>query len=250
MPFFLESGGASTSTITANQGDPNTIAKAWPVKITDGTTVVGIDVTTTGMLVDVVASVLPSGASSAANQATMITDLASIDGHVAGVSTAANQATMIADLASIDGHVTGVSTAANQATEIVSLGHIDTATASLNTKLPAQGQSVMASSMPVTMASDQSALAVTQAANVAGKSVSQALTTTAVTVTKPASVIGFIVQNDATSLDFIRVAIGVTATASVGIVLQPGQDTGFIPAALNLSIIANSGTPIANIMWV
>lgn len=276
----------------------------------------------------------------------------------AGAATSANQATEITSLASIVTNTTGVSTAANQATEITSLGHIDTATASLNTKLPAQGQAlmaaslpvviasnqsaipasqsgtwnitnvsgtvslptgaatsalqttgntslgtlvtsnasmnsatgattdtaattdtgsfsiisfikrgmqnwtsllakipalgqaVMASSMPVTIASNQSALAVTQSTNVAGATVSQALTTTATTVTKPSSVVGFVVQNDAASLDFIRVAIGVTATASVGIVLQPGQDTGFIPAALNLSIIANSGTPVANVMWV
>jgi len=47
----------------------------------------------------------------------------------------------------------GAATAANQATEIASL-------ASLDTKLPAQGQALMAASVPVTLASDQTTLPV------------------------------------------------------------------------------------------
>lgn len=75
-----------------------------------------------------------------------------------GGSTAANQATEIASLASIDGHVDGLETLA---------GAGNTSLASLDTKHPTVGQKAMAASTPVAFASDQSQLTVGNATIIA-----------------------------------------------------------------------------------
>lgn len=149
--------------------------------------------------VSVAALPLPAGAATAANQATEIASLASID---LGIPAALGQTVMASSMPvviasnqspvpisgtvtvtdgagplTVDGTVAvsnfpavqpisaaalplpaGASTAANQATEIASLASIDAG-------IPAAlGQTVMAASMPVTIASNQSALPITAAA--------------------------------------------------------------------------------------
>jgi hypothetical protein len=69
------------------------------------------------------------------------------------------------------------------------------------------------------------------------------LTTTAQTFTVPANAIGFILESDSSvSTVNIRWKIGAAATTSSGMVLEPGRDTGFIPCAANISVIAVSGS--------
>lgn len=76
--------------------------------------------------VSVSASALPSGAATAANQATEIAGLASIDGKLTGIATSANQATANTSLSSIDTKLSSTATAANQSTANTSLSSIDT----------------------------------------------------------------------------------------------------------------------------
>src|SRR5207253_2395672 len=69
--------GITAGGVTANQGTPNTIANAWPVKITDGTNTLAL--TGTSINVNVTASALPTGAATSSLQTTGNTSLSSID---------------------------------------------------------------------------------------------------------------------------------------------------------------------------
>lgn len=101
----------------------------------------------TGAVV-VSSSALPTGASTAANQATEIASLASIDGKITAVDTGAV-------VVSSSALPTGAATSANQTTANNSLASIDG-------KMAALGQAAMAASMPVAIANNQSAIPVTQ----------------------------------------------------------------------------------------
>lgn len=76
--FWYPPGSSSASSIEANQGDPNTLANAWPVKITDGTDLALVNAS--GELLVAASSLpLPTGAATAANQTTEITHLSAIE---------------------------------------------------------------------------------------------------------------------------------------------------------------------------
>lgn len=86
----------------------------------------------------------------------------------------------------------------------------------------------------------------------AGSTPSQATSTvsTVITLTAPANAQGFILQNLGTSTANVRFAMGATATTTVGMQLAPGQDSGFVPANSDVSLVAESGTQNYNIQWV
>ena len=79
---------------------------------------------------------------------------------------------------------------------------------------------------------------------------SSTVSTTAATLSAPQNSTGFILQNLSTNTTNLRFALGGTATTTVGIELLPGQDSGFIPAGSNISIIAESGTVSYNLQWI
>lgn len=77
------------------------------------------------------------------------------------------------------------------------------------------------------------------------------LTTTAQTFTAPANAIGFIVQGISDNVNNLRFIVGTTATTTLGIRLEPGRDSGYVPIGANVSVIAEAGTnQIACIQWV
>jgi hypothetical protein len=88
--------------------------------------------------------------------------------------------------------------------------------------------------------------------NAAGSIVNTSLTaTTASTASVPANAVGFVLEAPSTNTDNIRYAIGGTASTTVGMLMEPGRDTGFIPCAANISICATvSGTNAFSIQWV
>lgn len=102
---------------------------------------------------------LPTGAATAANQGTEITSLASIDGKLTttanGLKVDGSAVTQPVSAASLP-LPAGASTAANQATANTSLASVDG-------KCPSQGQKLMAASLPVVIASDQSSVPITVA---------------------------------------------------------------------------------------
>lgn len=90
----------------------------------------------------------------------------------------------------------------------------------------------------------------TQSVNSSGSISNASVTTTASTFTAPANAVGFVLEAESGNTDNIRWAIGSTATASVGMLTDPGRDTGYVPGAANISVIAISGTQSASVQWV
>lgn len=223
--------------------------------------------------VTVVASALPAGAATEATVATLLTDTqlratpvpvsvtsTTITGNVTVVQpTAANlNATVTGTVAAtqsgtwninnVSGTVslpTGASTSALQTTGNSSLSSIDS-------KTPALGQAVMAASSPVVIASNQSAIPVTQGANPTGSYAEITnLTTSAQTFTVPANAVGFLLEASSANSNNLLWKVGATASTTSGMILEPGRDSGYMPLAANISIIAAGGTnQIATVQWV
>lgn len=142
---------------------------------------------------------------------------------------------------------TGASTSANQATEITSLGTIATNTgslvtlqtagnaslASIDAGVPAAlGQTTMANSMPVTIASNQSALAISSASGSSGtpteSSVSCATATTTLLAASAATKF-VVIRNPTTATATVWVNVtGVSAVAAApSIDIPPGGEVDF-----------------------
>lgn len=114
------------------------------------------------------------------------------------------------------------------------------------------GQQAMADSVPVVIASDQTAIPTREGANSNGAIVNTSLTaTTASTANVPANAVGFILEAPSTNTDNIRWCIGGTASTTVGMLAEPGRDSGYVPCAANISVCATvSGTNAFSIQWV
>lgn len=77
------------------------------------------------------------------------------------------------------------------------------------------------------------------------------LTTTAQTFTAPAGALGFVLETDSSNTQNVRYMIGGTATVSAGMKMEPGRDTGYIPCAANISVIAAAGTnQVVTVQWI
>lgn len=129
-----DNGGSITvdGTVTANQGTANTIANAWPIKLTDGTDTA--DITATSALkVDGSAVTQPVSGTVAVTQSTspwvvsgtVTANLGTID----GAATAANQTTANTSLASIDSKLTAPlsTTETQKTTGLIRSGEVATA---------------------------------------------------------------------------------------------------------------------------
>ncbi len=94
-------------------------------------------------------------------------------------------------------------------------------------------------------------VATTSPVNVNGSgSAAAATVSTVITATAPANAVGFILMNLTASTTNLRWSIGRTATTTLGQQLQPGRDSGFIPAGANISLCAESGTVTYDLQWV
>lgn len=114
------------------------------------------------------------------------------------------------------------------------------------------GQQTMANSVPVVIASNQTAVPTREAANSNGAIVNQALTaTSASSSAAPANAVGFLLQAPSTNTDDIRWCVGGTASTTVGMLAEPGRDSGYLPMAATISVCATaSGTNAYSIQWV
>lgn len=226
---------------------------------------------------------LPTGAATSAKQDTMITSLGNIDTDTTTIAT--NTGTTATNTTSIDGKIannygaaTGaVRTAAQigNATAVadfnagnVSAQTLRTVIATDQSAIPAtqsgtwsvrtqdgSGNATTSSSAgstrPLDVAvRDSSGNLVSPVTFGTSGSQSNATVSTVITLTAPANAMGFLLTNLDTSTANIRWAVGATATASVGTQLQPGRDTGFIPAGANISVCAESGTQNYSVQWI
>lgn len=204
---------------------------------------------------------LPTGAATSSNQTTEITALQAIQanqtngtqvvGLPSGASTSALQTTGNSSLSTIATNTTGVATAANQSTGNTSL-------ATIATNTPTVGQKTMSGSSPVVIASDQSTLPVSIASAIPTKapvnsngSFSQASISSVATVSAPANAVGFLLEADSANTDNMRWCdSNSTASATNGMKLEPGRDTGYFPMDHAISICPASGTQSYTIQWV
>lgn len=73
------------------------------------------------------------------------------------------------------------------------------------------------------------------------------------TIAAPVGAVGFTLQNDGLSSVALRYRLGGSvATTTSGLLLPPGQDTGYVTGAPSISLIAVSGTTLAsyNLEWI
>lgn len=95
--------------------------------------------------------------------------------------------------------------------------------------------------------------AVPSPTNTNGSIVNQALTgTTAHSSAPPANAVGFIFEAPSTNSDNVRWCVGGTASTTVGMLSEPGRDSGFIPCAATISVCAVASTTANaySIQWV
>lgn len=200
---------------------------------------------------------LPTGASTSALQTTGNTSLSNID---AGVPEALGQTTMAAsmpvtiasdqsavpasqsgtwNITNISGTVslpTGAATSANQTTANTSLSNIDAGVPA------ALGQTTMSASMPVTLASDQTAVATKAPLSAGGAFQEDAtVTTVAESFTATANSVEVICQAPSSNTANVRVKIGGSASSTSGFILEPGRDVTYHSSS-NISYAAESGT--------
>lgn len=209
---------------------------------------------------------LPTGASTSALQTTGNTSLSSIDGKTPalGQALAAASVPVVLTAAQVS-TLTPLSTVAatqsgtwniNNISGTVSLptGAASEATLSaMSAKLPATlGQKVKASSLAVTLASDQGTIPISPSVNTNGSIVNTSLTaTTASSAAAPANTVGFILEAPSDNTNNIRWCIGSTASTTVGMLTEPGRDSGYVPCAATISICATaSGTNAYSIQWI
>lgn len=77
-----------------------------------------------------------------------------------------------------------------------------------------------------------------------------AVTTTPFTFVAPANSVGFLLEAESGNTENIRWAIGSTASSTVGTIAEPGRDTGYIPCAANISVVAIAGSQAVSVQWV
>jgi hypothetical protein len=96
----------------------------------------------------------------------------------------------------------------------------------------------IASPWPVAIASN-----IPQAPNTNGSLVTNAtITTSATTFSPPANAIGFILEAPSSNTVNLRWAIVTTPTTTTGMRLEPGRDSGFVPADANVLVISESSS--------
>lgn len=207
---------------------------------------------------------LPSGA---ATEATLLAVKSDLDTVVTNTTGLATEVTLSAAKTDLDSIVTSTGDLdTNLGAKADAAATTDTGTfsviafikrgmqnwTSLLAKIPALGQALMAASMPVAIASNQSAIPIKSPVNTSGSIVNTSLTgTTASSASAPANAVGFILEAPSINTDNINWCIGGTASTTVGMLLEPGRDTGFVPCAAAISVCSTvSGTNAYSIQWI
>lgn len=76
------------------------------------------------------------------------------------------------------------------------------------------------------------------------------VTTTASTISAPTNAVKVMIQGDSANTDCVRYRFdGTAATSTVGMVAQPGQDSGQLDSGMSVSVAACSGTQKVNVQY-
>lgn len=228
----------SSDVVTANQGSPNTSANAWPHKVTDGTNVQAVKAGSTAAAAADPSSVVAFSPNSPLPTGSNIIGSAKITD---GTNTAAVKAASTAAAATDPALVVAVSP-----NNTIPVNQTQVGGSSLTL-----GQKVMASSIPVTIASDQ--VAPKTYANATSSLVQNTAigSGAAVSFSPPAGTVGFLAEAPSSNTQNVRCASGTTATTTLGLRLEPGRDTGFVPVNGTVSCIAEAGSAQeVDVQWV
>jgi hypothetical protein len=87
-------------------------------------------------------------------------------------------------------------------------------------------------------------------ANTNGATSNATVGTSASTITAPANATGFILESESTNTANCRWALGTTASSSVGMLIEPGRDTGYIPGGASISVYCSSAAQLIDVQWV
>jgi hypothetical protein len=201
---------------------------------------------------------LPSGAATAAKQPALGTagtpssDVITVQGatSMTALKVDGSAVTQPVSAASLP-LPSGAATSANQTTANTSLSSIDSKVpANLtvsSTRLLVDGSGV---TQPVSAAS---ALPTKAPVNTNGSMSTSTVVGSSgtTTLTAPANAVGFVLEASSSNAQNIRWAIGTTPTTSSGLRLEPGRDTGYIPGAANILVIAESGSSQeVQVQWI
>jgi hypothetical protein len=254
----------SADVVTAAQGTAAAAAGGWPAKVTDGTNVAAVKAASTAAVAAdpalVVAvspnntPVLPSGAATSALQGTGNTSLSNIDGKLATLGQKAMAGSVPVTLASDQSAVPvadggGSLTIDATALPLPTGASTETTLSAVSTKLPATlGQKAMAASLAVTLASDQSVIAMRDAPATAATvaSVAAAVADTTLLAAN-ASRMGASVANASTAILYLKLGTGASA-ASYTVRMTPnayyevpfgysGQINGYWAAANGAALV-------------
>lgn len=198
---------------------------------------------------------LPTGASTSALQTTGNSTLLTISGQLPATLGAKTIANSLAVNIASDQVVpisatalplpTGAATAALQTSGNASLVAIAASDASIDSKTPALGQAVMAASVPVVIASNQSAIPVTLASSASATatltSVALATSSTSVLASNAARK-GFTVFNDSLNIVYLAYAATASTTAFTSKLLSGSAFTNDINFTGAISMIASAAT--------
>lgn len=216
--------------------------------------------------VTVTASALPTGAATSALQTTGNSSLSSIDSKVPANLTVSSTRLLV-DGSGVTQPVSGSVSVSNfPATQTVTQSgtwttgrtwNLNNATDSVNignfpATQPVSG-SVSVSNFPVSqnvVVTSIPTVTASAASNLNATMINLTTTVTAQTISAPANAVGFVFESDSSNATNVRYAIGATATASVGTLMEPGRDSGFIPSGANISVISTSGSPTVSVQWI
>lgn len=148
---------------------------------------------------------------------------------------------------------TGASTSANQTTLGSQTTKINDGTNTAAVK--AASTAALATDPALVVAiSPNNSISTTTAVNTNGSaSNSTTVTNTAATTfSAPANAVGFVVEAESSNTVNLRYACGTTATTTVGMLLEPGRDSGFIPSKGTVTVICTTAATnqAAGIQWV
>jgi hypothetical protein len=250
--------GAATA---AKQDTGNTSLGSIDTKITTTANGIKVDGSAVTQPISAASLPLPTGAATSANQTTANTSLASIDGKIPSqgqavmaasvpVVISSNQSAVPAsqsgtwNINNVSGTIslpTGAATSANQTTANTSLSSIDT-------KLSSQATAANQSTANTSLSSIDTKVGQTPI-NTSGSQATASISAVT-TLTAPANTVGFILQSSLSNTDNLRWRVGGAATTTTGMLLAPGQDSGYVPAGANVSVIPVSGTQEYEIQWV
>lgn len=230
-----------SGTVTANNSSVAATGAAVPADATyvaanQAGNLVGLTRTANGLDVDVKASVLPTGAATEAS-------LASVDGKLPATLGQKTMANSMAVVISSDQSSVPVDATTIKATAAAAI--------------PSTGAFVLGSdgtnARPIkTNASGELVVAVTTSTPSTSTMVLDTVdASTADANTAPANCRGFILLADADNTADLRIRYDGTApTSSVGMQLEPGRDTGYVPGCPNIRVISESGTNAYQIAWL